>query len=327
MKPVLETAGELGIVVVHYRDEEVLDTCLERLAVSAPAAKVVVVDTSGNDAAAAVVARHESVTQTARVTRVRAPNHSYSHAANIGWKELDARLLAIMNADTWVEPATFAGLEAAMASHPTAGLAGPLATDRHGRLQDLGLPYRANYLRLGWARRASDASTHDVARSAGGVDARRRAPAAVTVPWLSGCLQLVRREVLDAVGGYDPSLRFFNEDLEFCLRARRAGFACLLVDTPVVHLGGTSTPAHPAFHVEGRRGGYALSRRYATATVRRAHRAFLWLEAGLGARLARSDAERTAHRRMLAMLRAGDFDTSPFGATLDDAGAEDEARP
>lgn len=345
MSPVPTAATELGIVVVHYRDEAVLATCLQRLALAAPNAQVVVVDTSGHDDAAAVVTRHVDTTRGARVTRVRASNHSYAHATNVGWKALEAPLLAIMNADTWVEAATFADLEAALASNPAAGLAGPLATDRHGRVQDLGLPYRAHYLRLRWARRAGNGPTIagagdrpptddvgdrppiDDARSARGEGARRRAPAAVAVPWLSGCLQLVRREALDAVGGYDPSLRFFNEDWEFCLRAREAGFACLLVDTPVVHLGGTSTPAHPAFHVEGRRGGYALSRRYAPPTVRRAHRAFLWFEASLGARLARADAARAAHRRMLAMLRTDDFDTSPFGATLQDLRSENEMRP
>jgi N-acetylglucosaminyl-diphospho-decaprenol L-rhamnosyltransferase len=327
MSPVHAAAAELGIVVVHYRDEAVLATCLQRLAVSAPSAQVVVVDTSGHAAAAAVVTRHVDATRGARVTHLPAPNHSYAHATNVGWKALDAPLLAVMNADTWVEAATFAALEAALASRPAAGLAGPMATDRHGRVQDLGLPYRAHYLRLRWARRADDHPPIGGAGSARTGGAALRAPAAVSVPWLSGCLQLARREVLDAVGGYDPSLRFFNEDWEFCLRARRAGYTCQLVDTPVVHLGGTSTPAHPAFHVEGRRGGYALSRRYATPTVRRAHRAFLWLEAGLGARLARGAAERAAHRRMLAMLRADDFDTSPFLATLNDPRIEREERP
>lgn len=336
MRPVPATAADLGIVVVHYRDEAVLATCLQRLAVSAPSAQVVVVDTSGHDDAAGVVARHVDATRAARVTRVTAPNHSYAHATNVGWKALDAPLLAIMNADTWVEAGSFADLGAALAAHPEAGLAGPMATDRHGRVQDLGVPYRGHYLRLRWARRRGGAPSTggagedppmEEARFARGEGPLPRAPAAVTVPWLSGCLQLVRREVLDAVGGYDPSLRFFNEDWEFCLRARRAGYACLLVDTPVVHLGGTSTPAHPAFHVEGRRGGYALSRRYAAPTVRRAHRAFLWFEANLGALFARGEAQRAAHRRMVTMLRTDDVDTSPFGATLHDPRIENEARP
>lgn len=298
MPPARPADAQLGIVVVHYRDERVLEECLERIAGSAKDAEVVVVDTSGNDAAAAVVGCH------ARARRVPTPNHSYAYAANVGFKALDTPLLALMNADTWVEGATFTDLEAALRAHPEAGVAGPLATDRHGAIQDLGLPYRVHYARL------------------------RRAPRhVVTAPWLSGCLQLVRRAVLDAVGGYDPSLRFFNEDLEFCLRARRAGFACLLVDTPVVHLGGTSTPSDPAFHVEGRRGGYTVSRRYLAPSYRRGHRAFLGLEASLGMRFARDAAGRAAHERMATMVRTGDFDTSPFGATLDASSVTVDTRP
>jgi len=45
--------------------------------------------------------------------------------------------------------------------------------------------------------------------------------------WVSGCAMLVRREVIDAVGLLDPSYRIYCEDVDFCLRARRAGWKCL----------------------------------------------------------------------------------------------------
>lgn len=285
----------LGIAVVHHRGLDVLETCLGRLTQATLAARVVVVDTSGSDEAEAVVARHPPV------RRLVCANHSYAHATNVGWKALATPLLAVMNADAWVEPRTFVDLAAALSTHPDAGVAGPRVTDAAGRLQDLGLPYRLHYARL---RRA--------ARS------RRGTTAAVRAPWLSGCLLVVRRDVVVAVGGLDASLRFFNEDLEFCSRARRAGFSCLLVDTPTLHLGGTSTPSHPAFHVEGRRGGWAVSRRYAPPALRALHRAFLLLESAVGGRFARDALVREAHRRMGSMLRTDDVDTSPFGATLDD---------
>lgn len=295
MKPPGPQQHDLGIAVVHHRGLDELETCLERLARAAVGARVVVVDTSGSDEAAAVVARHPPV------QRLVCANHSYAHATNVGWKALATPLLAVMNADAWVEPRTFVDLAAALSTHPDAGVAGPRVTDTDGRLQDLGLPYRMHYAHLRGAGRP-----------------RRGTTAAVRAPWLSGCLLLVRREVVDVVGGFDASLRFFNEDLEFCSRARRAGFSCLLVDTPTIHLGGTSTPTHPAFHVEGRRGGWAVSRRYAPPALRALHRAFLLLESAVGARFARDARLREAHRRVAWMLRTDDLDTSPFGATLDD---------
>ncbi len=38
---------------------------------------------------------------------------------------------------------------------------------------------------------------------------------------------LVKREVIDAVGLLDPSYTIYCEDVDFCLRARRAGWKCL----------------------------------------------------------------------------------------------------
>lgn len=53
----------------------------------------------------------------------------------------------------------------------------------------------------------------------------------MAVPWLSGCFQVVKRQVVLELGGMNSSLRFYNEDIEWCWRLRRAGWACHLVDT------------------------------------------------------------------------------------------------
>jgi N-acetylglucosaminyl-diphospho-decaprenol L-rhamnosyltransferase len=61
---------------------------------------------------------------------------------------------------------------------------------------------------------------------------------------VSGCLMLVRREVFGAIGLFDEDYFFTFEDLDFCLRARRAGFATFLAGTAVAyHEGGRSLGA------------------------------------------------------------------------------------
>src|SRR4030095_7469468 len=44
---------------------------------------------------------------------------------------------------------------------------------------------------------------------------------------VSGCALFVRRSVLERVGGLDVRLFFYFEDMDWCLRARRAGFDVL----------------------------------------------------------------------------------------------------
>jgi GT2 family glycosyltransferase len=57
----------------------------------------------------------------------------------------------------------------------------------------------------------------------------------------SGCVLLVRRALFERVGLFDEEFFFSFEDLELCLRARRAGFAIGLVgDARVLHEGGAS---------------------------------------------------------------------------------------
>ena len=275
-----------------------MSECLTRLARFAPRAELIVVDTDPDDAMLdRLRSRHPGL------KLVRSSNHSFAHAVNLGLRCATAPLLAYMNADVYVEAETFPRLQAALAAHGAAGIAGPLALRPNGRPQDQGPAYRLHYLRL-----------------------PRTPGASIRVPWLAGCLQLLRREVLERCGGLDPSLRFYNEDLDFCVRAHRAGFTLLLVRAPVLHVGGSSTPSAGMFMLEGRRGGMQLSRRYYPPVVRHLHRAGLWVEARLGRLFVRDLQVRGRYHEMLTMVRDQSFDESPFGATLSERRVPEESR-
>lgn len=293
----VNSSPTLGIAIVHYRSPEVALDCLERVRRAAPLATVVLVDTAPEPEFQRELERHFP-----EVEFVPAANHSYSHAVNVGLKRLHADYLVLMNADVLVARETFRALLEVMTSHPRCGAVGPLALLPNGKPQPLGVPYRRYYRRAQAAKRAADDGV----------------TASVPVRWVSGCLQLVRRETWLATGGYDETLRFFNEDLEFCLRLAERGWQVRLAATPVVHLGGSSTPDHAAFHIEGRRGGLAVTRRYYPRPVAWLQLTYLWSEALVGSVLARDPRQREKHLQMLKLLRSGDLSRSPFGATLDE---------
>lgn len=285
------------IVIVHHRTPGPLRATLERLARHAPAVPVTVVDTALDPGIAAeLTAAHP------RIAWRGAPNHSYAHAVNTGLKATTAPLVALMNADVLVGPRTIADLCAAF-DDPRVALAGPVARTPAGHVQDQGLPYRLHHARLRWRSRRPHAD---------------RAPASVRVPWLSGCLLLARRAAIDAIGGMDGRLRFYNEDLEWALRARAAGWRCVWVATEVVHLGGAATPDDGRFLVEGLRGGYALTRRTAVPAVRWAHRWLVAAAARVAAWRARDPERGAAWREVARRFADGDLDDGPFGDTLAD---------
>lgn len=275
----------LSICVIHYRTPELLRECLTRLTRYAAGATVIVIDNASPEPVAPWLPAFP------KVQLVHGRNHSLADAVNLGLAQTTTPVVAQMNADVLIEAETFPALLKAL-SPAAVGMAGPRCFTPEGRLQHQGPLYAWHHARL------------------------TRQGGSVTVPWLSGALQVIKREALDKVGGMNPNFRFYNEDLEWCWRFRQAGYQCRLVNTPVVHVGGSSTPADPAFLIEGYRGGYLLSQLTRPAWYRAAHRLAVTLEAALRRRLSRSPSRREAYRAILQMFRYQQFDQSPFGESL-----------
>ncbi len=295
---------DLSIAVIHYNTPLILQSCLKRLERFLPDANITVVDSGSTHETAAMLKAAFS-----HVTLISTHNHSLAHAVNTGLKASSSDYLAHMNADVFVGEKTFAHLLEAV-QEPATGMVGPLCLTPSGEVQNQGLPYRLH------SRRVEQLP-------AGG---------SMPVPWLAGCLQLIRREVLERVGGMDSSLRFYNEDMDLCWRIRRAGMRCQLVYTGVLHLGGSSTPKDAKFIIEGYRGGYLLSQRYQPPWYRVLHRRVVLAEAYWRERYAKDPLKRAAYRQIARMFREGMVYTSPFGPSLSEAnpeffGGEGEQKP
>jgi N-acetylglucosaminyl-diphospho-decaprenol L-rhamnosyltransferase len=67
-------------------------------------------------------------------------------------------------------------------------------------------------------------------------------PVACEADWVAGASMIVRKEVLDAIGLLDEDYYTYFDDVDFCLRARRAGWPTwYLPQSRVIHLVGCST--------------------------------------------------------------------------------------
>lgn len=179
---------------------------------------VIVADNAATGECAAVLA---SLAPRVRVLELSS-NRGFSGGINAGLRSALARGAArvlIMNSDAVVAPDCLAKLDAALDAEPSAGIAAPvvLARSAPDEVATLGMRYdpRTGRMRhLGVGAR---------------LDALEPLPAIQVADAVSGCVMLVRREVFDAVGLFDEAYFFSFEDLEFCLRARRAGFRSIVV--------------------------------------------------------------------------------------------------
>ena len=66
------------------------------------------------------------------------------------------------------------------------------------------------------------------------------------VDWVSGASMILRRSLLEEIGLLDEGLYTYFDDIDICLRAKRAGWETwYVVESSVVHLGGASTGVTP----------------------------------------------------------------------------------
>jgi len=165
-------------------------------------------------------------------------------ASNLGFAAGVNRLLArstapwflALNSDAWPVGGAIGALVAAAERHPRAAAVAPRLERPDGSLEHSTHPFpsvpvalaSAAGLRGPWAERHAlhGAWAHD-----------RERP----VDWAVGAALLMRRTALDAVGGFDDSFFMYAEDLEWCHRARAAGWEIWF--TPgacVVHVGNAS---------------------------------------------------------------------------------------
>ncbi|WP_165223218.1 glycosyltransferase family 2 protein [Aquisphaera insulae] len=158
----------------------------------------------------------------------------------------------LLNADTLVREGALAALIDFMDGHPRAGIAGSRLISPDG--SDQGSPFRFQGIRseldrgmkLGLATRLM------------GTGPLPKSPEPTRVDWVAGASMILRTEMLRQVGVLDDGLYTYFDDIDLCLRAKRAGWETWQVPgSVVVHLEGASTGiSHDVAVVTKRRPAY-----------------------------------------------------------------------
>ena len=146
-------------------------------------------------------------------------NLGFTGGANLGLRlalERGADYALLLNNDATVAPACLTALVEAAERRPDVGFIGPkiVWAQEPTRIWSAGMS-------VAWHRATIEA--HQNAPDDGRFDGCR------VVQGLSGCALLVKRAVLERAGLLDERYFAYYEDLDWCLRARQAGFRCLYV--------------------------------------------------------------------------------------------------
>lgn len=237
---------DVAIAIVTYMSAGLTIDCLrsiepERLTPGLRI-RVIVVDNASGDAptvAEAIAANGWS----SWVTLINAPrNGGFAYGNNLAIKRAYADgapdYVHLLNPDTMVRTGAIGALVHFLESHPDVGIAGSSFENLDGT--DWPFAFRfptmlsefEGGLQFGLATRLLHRWVVAVPMS----------KVAQPIDWVPGASMMIRRAVVDTVGGFDENYFLYFEETDFCLRAKRAGFPTWYVpESRVMHILGQST--------------------------------------------------------------------------------------
>jgi N-acetylglucosaminyl-diphospho-decaprenol L-rhamnosyltransferase len=158
---------------------------------------------------------------------------SYAANINAGTRETTGELVLLSNPDAVPDAGAIPALREFMEAHPQCGVAGPQLLDRDGTWQ----PSRRRFptisgtlVRRTPLRRLRPPLEHQ--RDHYLLDERPTEP--VETDWMLGGCLLLRRSMLDELGGFDEGFRMYGEEIDLCYRAAKAGWERWYVPAAVV---------------------------------------------------------------------------------------------
>jgi len=201
------------IIVLNWNGREDTLACLDSLMrMEYPSFHVTVVDNGSTDGSPDAVRRAFPQVEVLET----GANMGYAGGNNRGLEralERGAPYILLLNNDTTVAPDMLTHLAGAVEADPTVGMAGPTIyyADRPEVIWTAGGA-------IHWGRGETRMMGLDEP------DQGQFGTAPREVDFVSGCAMLLRRKVPERVGLLDERFFLYYEEVEWCVRARRAGF-------------------------------------------------------------------------------------------------------
>jgi len=214
----------VAVVVVNYNGARLLPECLGALAAQTLAPEeIVVADNGSRDGSLALLHADHPGVRALELGR----NLGFAGGANRGVQATSAPWVCVLNSDATPGPDWLARLTAAPRDERTWALGSVLVSAATGRIESAG----DQYTPAGYAYKLlRDRPLDDLPADPYRVFA---APGAAPV---------FRRDVFDALGGYEERFFLYYEDVDLAFRAVLTGYHALLVPSArVTHLLGATT--------------------------------------------------------------------------------------
>lgn len=268
---------ELSILIVSWNVADLLATCIESILAGQGdlAVEIIVVDSASRDHTVALLrTRFPQV-----IVLPQSENVGFTRGNNLALAAARGRYVLLLNPDTEIIGDALPTLIRYMDTHPEVGIVGPhtynsdrvttQSTRRRFPTRTLAF-FESTYLQP----YAPPALLNRFYVNDGQPETATR-----EVDWVQGSALLARREVYAQIGGLDEGYVMYSEELDWCKRAKHAGWRVVyLGDAHIVHHGGRSTEQVVArSHIYFQQSKIRYFRKYYGAAFAQALRVFLLL--------------------------------------------------
>lgn len=249
MRRLQETRGhpKVSVIVLNWNGFKDTMACIDSLIrCNYVNSEIIVVDNGSTDDSV----RHLRSIQDKIILLESKDNLGFASGNNIGIEyalENGAEYILLLNNDAVIEQDAVQTLVETMEDDNNLGLIGP-------KIYDYNEPNK-----IWFAGASIDWRTGESPHSGKGEIDHGQFNAAMEVDRLSGCAMLIKTEVFERIGYLDPDYFLYFEDVDFCVRARKAGYKIIYVpQAKVWHKGSMSTkanhdsPLHAYYHNRNR---------------------------------------------------------------------------
>jgi N-acetylglucosaminyl-diphospho-decaprenol L-rhamnosyltransferase len=223
---------DVSVIIVGHNSEHLLPRTLTALQAGCGRLRVqvIVVDNASRDRSAELLKRDFPNVELIE----NATNLGFGRANNQAMSRTRGRYILLLNPDAFVSADTLSKTVGFMDAHPRSGVLGVKLLDENGYLQPSAFRFPTPWnLFLNASRLDSLFGRSSLAMQDDG--------GAHPCDWVRGCFYLIRREVIETSGLFDPRYFLYYEEVDHCHSLRGTAWEVTYYPgTAVTHMGGES---------------------------------------------------------------------------------------
>jgi hypothetical protein len=226
----LKIKSNVTIAILNYNGEELLESYLPSVLAGMPEnTELLVIDNNSKDGSVALLKEWYPEINVVELKN----NHGFAEGYNLGIEDVKTPYTVLLNSDVKTPTGWLNGIIDMMNADAKIGIVQPkirslevetnfeYAGAAGGYIDKLFYPFCRG--RIFETVEKDDGQYDDIHN----------------VAWASGCAMVVRTELFKNLGGFDTMYFAHQEEIDFCLRAQKAGYKCVAYGSShVYHLGG-----------------------------------------------------------------------------------------